>query len=97
VRGQPQIELVGEADDPHVSNAPFDVALWDVVSHTPQHTGFRFIALLRNSDSVRAWLDAGAAGIVLETSSVEELQRVFPNSLVRKYWLGMISIAVATK
>ena len=47
--------------------------LWDVGDHKPQSTRFRFVALLRDSADARGWLNVGASGIVLDTTSVEEL------------------------
>ena len=74
LRGQPQIQVVGQVDDEHgAADLHFDIALWDVSNHKPQSTPFRFLALLRDSDGARAWLDAGALGCILETASVEEL------------------------
>ena len=72
VRGQPLIQLVGEfAAPPESSQA--DVAVWDVGADKPRAQPAPFIALLANSHNARAWLDAGARGIVLETSTVEQM------------------------
>ena len=70
LRGQPQIQVVGEVDDaPAAADLHFDVALSDVKKPLP----FKFLALISDPSDAHSWLDAGAAGIVLETSSVEEL------------------------
>ena len=73
LRGQPQIQVVGQVDDQHaVADFHFDVALLDECKK-PLPLPFRFLALLSDPNNARPWLDAGAAGIVLETASVEEL------------------------
>lgn len=72
LRGQPQIQVVGQVDDAHAAaDLHFDVALSDVKKPLP--LPFKFLALLSDPNDARSWLDAGAAGIVLETASVEEL------------------------
>ena len=75
LRGQPQIQVVGQVDDEHgAADLHFDVALWDVGNKPlPLPLPFKFIALLSNPNAARAWLDAGAAGCILETALVEEL------------------------
>jgi DNA-binding NarL/FixJ family response regulator len=74
LRGQPQIQVVGEADGPN-STATYecDVALWDVRAVEPQVAHVRFLALLSEPHDAQAWLKEGATGCVLETASVEEL------------------------
>ena len=73
LRGQPQIQVVGQVDDaPAAADLHFDVALLDV-RKKPLPLPFKFLALLSDPNDARSWLDAGAAGIVLETASVEEL------------------------
>ena len=73
LRGQPQIQVVGQVDDAHAAaDLHFDVALLDT-RKKPLPLPFKFLVLLSDSNAARAWLDAGAAGIVLETTSVEEL------------------------
>ncbi len=73
VRGQPQIELVGTTGEPPSAANAFDVLVWDVAAVEPRLLPLRFLALLPNHQNARAWLDAGASGILLETSSVYEL------------------------
>ena len=72
LRGQPRIQLVGEfAAPPDIVQA--DVLVWDVGAAKPRAQPAPFIALLANSHNARTWLDVGARGIVLETSTVEQM------------------------
>lgn len=72
--GQPQIQVVADLDDPHgAAKFDFDVALVDASNARPQPHPFRFLALLLNPDDAQAWLNIGATGCILETTSVEEL------------------------
>lgn len=71
LRGQPQIQLAGEPSAPSEA-AQADVLVWDAGAEKPRALPTRFIALLANPQDARAWLDAGASGIVLETSTVEQ-------------------------
>lgn len=73
LRGQPQIDITGAATDPPPGKEDFDLILWDVEDLSPRSVPFRFLALLLDSRKAPAWLDAGAAGVVLETCSLEEL------------------------
>lgn len=59
-------------EPPSAANA-YDVLIWDVAAVEPRPLPVRFLALLPDHRKARAWLDAGASGILLETSSVEEL------------------------
>src|SRR5512143_1423702 len=71
LRGQPLIQLVGELSALPES-AQADVLIWDVGAEKPRPLPTRFILLLAGPQNARAWLDAGAGGIVLETSTVEQ-------------------------
>ena len=72
LRGQPRIQLVGEFAAPPES--PYaDVVVWDVGETKPHSIPIPFLALLQDARRARAWLDAGARGIVLETSTVEQM------------------------
>ena len=71
LQGQPQIQLTGESSAPSDA-AQADVIVWDVEAEKPRVLPTRFIALLPNLQNARAWLDAGAGGIVLESSTVEQ-------------------------
>jgi DNA-binding NarL/FixJ family response regulator len=74
LRGQSQIEVIGEVDDPRdAANFQFSIALLDAGSSRPKPNPFQFLVLLSEDKGARAWLDAGAAGVVLETALVEEL------------------------
>ncbi len=74
LRGQPQIHVVADLDNPRsAAKFYFNVALVDASNARSQPHPFRFLALLSDPNAARAWLDAGVAGIVLETASVEEL------------------------
>ena len=73
LRGQPQIQVVEEVDDPHAAaNLHFDIALVDA-TRPPQPLSFRFLVLLSDPNAARAWLDVGAAGCILETTPIEGL------------------------
>ncbi len=72
LRGQPQMQVVGES--PTLPNtAPADLVLWDAHDTNPHSLPVPFLVLLSDSRSARAWLDAGANGIVLESSPIEQL------------------------
>ncbi len=72
LRGQPHIRLTGEFAAP--PDRTFgDVFIWDVGAEQPHPPPIPFIAPLAGPDHARAWLDAGASGLVLETSPLEEL------------------------
>lgn len=73
VRGQPQIGRVDEQDDPPDTMAEYDVALWDAAGAAPRPLPFQVLALVTKPADARDWLDAGAAGCILETAAVEEL------------------------
>ena len=70
---QPQIEMAGAAADLPPATVAFDLLLWDVAGIPPRALPFRFLVLLPDGRNARAWLAAGAAGTVLETSSLPEL------------------------
>lgn len=72
LRGQPQVQLVGESMV--WSNAmQADLVLQDAHDSSPHRQSVPFVVLLSDAQSARAWLDAGAFGIVMENSSVEQL------------------------
>lgn len=71
LRGQPLIQLVGEMSALPES-AQADVLIWDAGAEKPRPLPTRFIVLLASPQNAGAWLDAGAGGIVLETSTVEQ-------------------------
>ncbi len=71
--GQPQIQAVDATAELPTDTAEFDLVLWDAAGISPRSLPFRFLTLLPDGAHARAWLDAGAAGIVLETSSLEEM------------------------
>ncbi len=74
LRGQPQIQVVGETHA-ITENADWDcdVLLWDVGSATPHPVRSRCLVLLSEPYDTQAWLEAGATGCILETALVEEL------------------------
>ena len=73
LRAQPQMKVVGQVDDaPAAADLDFDIALLDECEK-PLPLPFKFLALISDPNDARFWLDAGAAGVVLETASVEEL------------------------
>ncbi|MBI4788893.1 MAG: response regulator transcription factor [Chloroflexi bacterium] len=72
LRGQPQIQVVGELAAPSEMLGA-DVLVWDAGGEQPRALPARFIALLADLTDARAWLAAGATGIVLETSPIEGL------------------------
>lgn len=74
LRGQPRIQIVGDADAPNsAAESHSDVALWDVNAAEPQAAPVKFLALLSEPRRAPGWLQMGAAGCVLDTASVEEL------------------------
>ena len=72
LRAQPQVQLVGEFAAP-AETAQADVFVWDVGAEKPRALPTTFLALLGDSRPARTWLEAGASGIVLETSTVEQM------------------------
>lgn len=72
LRGQPQIEVVGETNA-LVPQEGSDVVLLDVQPFKPQALPFRCITIVSTLDDAARWLDAGAAGCILDTASTEEL------------------------
>ncbi len=74
LRGQPQIQVVGETNDSGRHTEPdCDVVLWDADAGQPQPIHVRFLALVSEPRTAQAWLQEGALGCILETDSVEEL------------------------
>ena len=71
--GQPQILIAGSTQEPPPGSADFDILFWDVSGTAPRPLACRFIVLLPDATHARRWLEVGAAGIVLETSSLEEM------------------------
>ncbi len=72
LRGQPQIRLVGESAD-WSDSTQADLVLWDAHDRNPHSLSIPFVVLVADGQSARAWLDAGAIGIVLESSPVDQL------------------------
>lgn len=72
LRGQPQIEVVGETNALG-TKVVSDVVLLDAQLFKPQALPFRILAIVSALDDAVHWLDAGAAGCILDTASVEEL------------------------
>ena len=72
LRGQPQIEVVGETNA-LVAQVESDVVLLDAQPFKPQPLPFGFLAILSALDDAVQWLDAGAAGCILDTASAQEL------------------------
>lgn len=72
LRVQPQIQLAGESLD-WSDAAQADLVLWDAHDTIPHSLPIPFLVLLSESRSAREWLDAGAGGIVLESSPIEQL------------------------
>ncbi len=72
LRVQPQIQIAGESKD-WSDSAQADLVLWDAHDTNPHPLSIPFLVLLSDGKSARAWLDAGAVGIVLESSQIEEL------------------------
>lgn len=71
--GQPQIQAVGASAELPTDTTQFDLVLWDVGTISPRPLALRFLVLLSDGTRARTWLDAGAAGIVLEISPLDEL------------------------
>ncbi len=72
--GQPQMQLVAAVSDVRdVAAFEGDVVLWDVDRMNAQPLPFPFLALLGTPDQAHSWFDAGAAGCILATDSVEDL------------------------
>jgi DNA-binding NarL/FixJ family response regulator len=72
LRVQPQIQLVGESAD-WSDSTQTDLVLWDAQDTNLHPLSIPFLVLLSDGQSARAWLDAGAVGIVLESSPVDQL------------------------
>lgn len=72
LRVQPQIQLAGESLD-WSDVAQADLVLWDAHDTNPRSLPIPFLVLLAGPQPARAWLDAGARGIVLESSPLEQL------------------------
>ncbi len=72
LRVQPQIQLVGESPD-WSDVAQADLVLWDIHDTNPRAIPIPFLVLLSDTKSALTWLDAGAGGIVLESSPIEQL------------------------
>ncbi len=72
LRVQPQIQLAGESTS-WSDTFQADLVLWDAHDTNPHSLPVPFLVLLSDTKSALAWLEAGAAGIVLESSPIEQL------------------------
>jgi two-component system nitrate/nitrite response regulator NarL len=72
LRVQPQIQLAGESAS-WSDTSQADLVLWDAHDANPHSLPVPFLVLLSDSKPALAWLDAGARGIVLESSATEQL------------------------
>lgn len=71
--GQPQILIAGSTQEPPSGSPDFDILFWHVCGTEPRPLACRFIVLLPDATDAPRWLEVGAAGIILETSSLEEM------------------------
>lgn len=104
LHGQPQVELVASRAETG-QTARADVILLDTGGGNPHPLSTPTVVLLSDPRDALPWLDAGARGVVLETSSLEELldgirqvahgEIYLPSELARRTFPSMARTAAA--